>query len=113
MDWMLIIDKILYILVSIVLYLVIKFLQDKGVIEKIKKIQVSDELKETSIKLGILYAQQVYNEQGGKVKYEKALEYVTEYLTKRGVTVDEDELKGLIEGNLIKIKDELSSVWGK
>jgi len=113
MDWMLVIDKVLYILVSIVLYFVIKFLQDKGVIEKIKKIQINDELKETSIELGILYAQQVYNEQGGKVKYEKALEYISEYLTKRGITVDEDELKGSIEASLLRIKFELYEVWDK
>lgn len=111
MEWFIVLEKVLYVLVSVVLYFVIKFLKDKGVIEKVQQIKVSDDVKENAARLSVLFAQQVYHDQGGKVKYEQAVSYLSEFLNDRGIKISESEMKLLIEASLLRAKKELSDVW--
>lgn len=111
MGWEIIIEKTAYVLVSVALYFVIKFLQDKGILEKVKKIQVNDEIKEYATRLGILAAQQIFSKYEGEVKYDYAVNYIVNYLSKRDISLEADEIKGLIEANLLRIKSEMISTW--
>lgn len=109
MDWM---NMLLPIIMELV-ELVIKVLVIPVIVMGIK--WLSDNIKNAIIRRvvedAVRYAQQLYHEEGGEVKYEQALEQVVSILSKYGIELTEEELAFYIESILKKVKDEVGENW--
>lgn len=61
----------------------------------------------------VRYAQQVYFNLDGPIRYIKAQEWMVNECMRLGMTVTLDQVRGLIEGALRTFKDEFGEEWGK
>lgn len=109
MDWFALLEKLVYIAVMISLSALTYFLKEKGVISKIQKIQLSDDIKQHAAYLAVLFAQQVYED--NEEKYFQASQFISKYLSERGIKVTEEEIRILIESALKQAKAGFKEMW--
>ena len=65
--------------------------------------------KQDVVQSTITYIQQVYGDLKGEEKLEKALDTASEWLTSKGITVSDSELRVLIESAVYNMKKGLES----
>lgn len=59
----------------------------------------------------VLYAQQLYHEEGGEVKLEEAIAYVQRWLEAKNIKLTEEQIEDLIEAVLKDIKVAVGEAW--
>ena len=94
----------IYLLLSFILYHVVKYLR--------KKIdEQHEEVLRIIIEDGILFAQQVFGHLQGEERYEEALEYISEKLKEKNIKISSKDLKVMIESVLKQLKKEFGDSW--
>lgn len=100
-NWFEVIQSILYIVISIGVPVIIKYLKDKNQTEKMNKVLDYAEI-------AVKFAEQYYYRYSGETKYKHASEWLAIQAGKIGVELTDEEVRGLIES---AIRD-LSAKWG-
>lgn len=106
-----IIAYILSILVPALVGVLVAYFNKKYGIEKINEFQAKLAAYEEIGKLACRMAEEKYNELGGPVKLEKAIELASAELVKMGVKMTPEEIDALIHASLRKLRDELGDAW--
>ena len=71
-----------------------------------------DQKKELAL-IAVKFAQQAYKQCSGAERYNRAAEWLAARAQERGIGVNGDEVKGLIESTVRQIKDQLGEEWAK
>jgi hypothetical protein len=82
-------------------------------VEKMRKITVELGANKELAGAAVRYAQQVYWNLDGKIRYEKAMEWMIAECKRYGIKFTVDQLDGLIHEALRTFKDEFGEEWGK
>lgn len=112
-NWFVILEQVLYVVVTVALGFLIKFLRERGYIEKAKQVQIDDNLKRAASELAVLAVQQLYRDLDGKEKFNHATQYVSGYLSERGIKISDTEIKILLESSIKLAKKQFGSEWEK
>lgn len=82
-------------------------------IGKEKAEKINEELinKKEIVKISVLFVQKVYENYNGPVKYDLAVDYIQKQFKKIGLSVDDIEIKAMIEGTLKEFKKEFGETW--
>lgn len=111
----------MYDVLSIVLYLLVTALV-AGLIwlvvtkigaEKMQRVAKELEMNKELAAAAVRYAQQVYWNIDGPIRYQKAAEWMVNECTRYGIRITVTQLKGLIEDALRTFKDEFGEEWAK
>lgn len=62
-------------------------------------------LKEEWVESAVYFAEQTYGHLKGPQQYEKAVEWLSKRAIEKGVKITPDEIKGLIEAAVLKMKE--------
>ena len=63
--------------------------------------------------MAVRYAQQCFTNNKSYTRYAKAADWLATEFNKRGIRIDGDQIKILIESALRELKDEFGEEWGK
>ncbi len=69
-----------------------------------------DSKKKEAIKIAVRAVEQMYKGLSGSEKFSKCIDYATEYLTEKGITITEFELRLLIEDTVGEFNDVFNKV---
>ncbi|ATW24192.1 phage holin [Candidatus Formimonas warabiya] len=89
------------------------FIKEKIGVEKMKKISSELYANKELAAAAVRYAQQVFWNQAGEIRYQKAAEWMSTQCKKVGLNIADSEIKTLIESALRAFKDEFGEEWGK
>lgn len=104
--------QLLAALLSVGIGFVINFLKKKIGNEKIKGIKEQLEAKKELALLAVKFVEQAFNHLDSETKYNEAAKWLSNRAKDVGLTITDAEVKGLIEGALRDIKDQLGENWG-
>ncbi len=78
--------------------------------ERLYKTKINTDEKKQIVKTCVSAVEQIFTDLHGYEKYDKSVEYISEWLFERGITITETELKMLIESAVreMKIKTNVS-----
>lgn len=99
-----IIAPIILAIIGILTYQIVKYLKDNKFLQELNK-------KKELVEIAVRMCQQLYNDLDGASKYQIAVEWVTDQFNEYGIKTTPDELKGLIESILQRIKQEVNNPW--
>lgn len=108
-----VLDTILTTCASLISLFLVSFIRKKIGVEKMRKISEELMLKQELASIAVKFMQQVYGELNGKEKYDKAVDWMTSELNLRGIKINSNEAKGLIESSLKTFKDTFGQEWNK
>ncbi|MGI5921081.1 MAG: phage holin [Syntrophomonadaceae bacterium] len=89
----------------------IELIRRKLGLEKMKKVQAELKTKQELASMAVQFVEQAYITLHGEEKYNCAAQWLAVRARERGIKVSEDEVKGLIEAALRKLKDEFGGQW--
>jgi LL-H family phage holin len=92
-------------------YFIIVFLKKKIGIENLKKIETELQTNQELAKLAILYVQKNFKNVDNETKFNEAYIALSEMLERKGITLNETEIKVLIEGVLKVLKKQFGDAW--
>lgn len=104
---------VLAILVPVLAALAVEYLRRRLGTEKMKRIQEELAAKRNLALLAVRFVEQVYKDLHGEEKYGEAARWLVDQAEKIGLTMTEDEVKGLIESALRELKDAFGNEWAK
>lgn len=104
---------ILTVAINVVAYFLVKYLKTKAGVETLREIETYLLSKQELAKIAVLFAQQMYKSFDGEIRYQKALQKLTELFDNYGFEIDDAELDALIESMLKQLKMEFSEEWTK
>jgi hypothetical protein len=91
----------------------ISYMKNKAGVETLKQIESEIATKHELARTAILFAQQVFKEFDGPIKYQKALTKLKELLDPYGFDYTEEELDAIIHGVLKETKMTFAEEWKK
>lgn len=105
------IGDIIYLFVAIALSMLSLYLKERWGAEKIARIKEKVSTLEKLAEIAVLFVQQVAKEAKAEEKFELALIAFTKAAQDRGIEVDEEEMRVLIESTLKRLKKEFGEAW--
>jgi LL-H family phage holin len=104
---------IIYILAAVIAVFVIGVLERKLGTEKMKQIESELAAKQELAILAVRFVEQAYKDLHGQAKYNHAAAWLSGRAMEVGLTISDQEIKGLIEAALRSLKDEFGEEWAK
>lgn len=89
----------------------LEWLRRKMGVEKLRRIQEELQTKKDMALIAVKYVEQAWKGASGPEKYNAAAAWLAAQAARAGITLSDDEIKGLIEWALRNIKDELGNQW--
>lgn len=102
---------LLAVLIPVLAAMAVEFMRRRLGIENLKKIQQTLEAKQEIALLAVRFAEQAFKDLHGQEKYDKAAEWLSARVQENGFDISDEEIQGLIEAALRKLKDEFSEEW--
>jgi len=102
---------LLAVLIPVLMAMAIEFLRRHLGVENLKKIQQTLEAKQELALLAVRFVEQAFKDLHGQDKYDQAAEWLYARAQENGFDISDEEIKGLIEAALRKLKDEFSEEW--
>ncbi|MGG1663848.1 phage holin, LLH family [Brevibacillus sp. NRS-1366] len=72
---------------------------------------MKDKIKREYADRAVCFVEQVFTDIKGTDKYDEAVKWFVARMAQYKIKVSEEEVKGLLEGSLRKMKDEYSKQW--
>lgn len=72
---------------------------------------IKDKIKREYADRAVRFVEQVFTDIKGADKYDKAVQWFVDRMASYKIKVTEDEIKGLLESALFKMKDEYNKQW--
>ncbi len=102
---------LLVVIIPILAGFLVELLRRKLGVEKMQRIQKELEAKQELARLAVQFVQQFYRGFEGSQKYEQAAQWLAQEAGKHGLSIGEEEIKGLIEASLKGLKAEFGEQW--
>ena len=111
MDWY----DVLFPIAKEVIDLLVKVVLIPAIVLGVKWVKdlLKDRLVRQIVMDGILYAQQLYWQEGGDVKFNEAIDYIVRQLNRWGIKMTEEDLIDLIEPLLLDLKLAVGDAWNE
>jgi len=107
------VENILIILVTLAAGFAVVYIRKRLGVEGMQKIEKELAAKRELAYLAVLFVEQAYRDLGGEQKYNEAARWLSGRLKEKGLNIDYEEIKGLIEATLRTFKDEFGENWAK
>ncbi len=98
-------------LVPVLVAFAIQWLRKKIGEERLAQLKWQLELKQDLAIVAVKFAEQAFKDYKGPQKYVEASHYLAARAQEIGLTITDDEIRGLIEWALREIKDQLGNEW--
>ena len=105
--------EVLAILAPVLAALIVELLRRKLGTEKLKQVKEELASKQELALLAVRFVEQVYIDLHGPEKYDKAAWWLANRALEKGIMLQTDEIKGLIEAALRQMKDAFGEEWAK
>lgn len=106
MDWQFIIESILYIIISVTVPFIVKYLKTKISNDKMKQIVEFSEL-------AVQFAEKSFSHFSGETRYKHASEWLSQRANEIGIKLSDEDIRTLVESALIRMELTFASEWGK
>ncbi len=103
--------NLIYILTAALAAFLVAYLKRKIGTERLKQIETELAAKQDLAYLAVRFVEQAYKDLHGQAKYNHAAAWLSGRAMEVGLTISDQEIKGLIEAALRSLKDEFGEEW--